>query len=506
MSERILVRGEISPWVHAGRVCAVLAALAGVGIGLGGMPWGWALLAVGIVSSICLESMAWQARRSPTWLTLHPDGLEVEDSGGHRAIHDSQVSAVALLTRKNLANGELTSITRKFTIWAEDWPEPVLMENRIKIGKVDPIAGLIERLLNRLQTRFEQDLARGGTASGDDWHLSRSALTIGRSPRDQQLPLSDIAAIESRDGQMCIWRRGVDEAVAKLPLSGRNVYLLPALAQPYQSVSAGPNAPANTTGGLGRVLFERRAGRGTVLALAIAGIGLMAVGVALVVSLQQKQNDDAVIGALFTLGGGVILLGFGYWFAFTVFRCHEQGVWRKTPFSQQSLRYADVGRYSYSAIRHYHNGAYIGTQVTMRFVPLPEANAKAMKYTARTKGEDDDLDRLRDSISQQIAVRLARQFQAGQNAPWTANLEFTQEGIRFRSQKWFSRQPPQLLSYDQYGGYDMKNGVFYLFARGQKKAIMTEQGTAENFYPGFFLLQMLLHQPAENVDPAEAAN
>jgi hypothetical protein len=52
------------------------------------------------------------------------------------------------------------------------------------------------------------------------------------------------------------------------------------------------------------------------------------------------------------------------------------------------------------------------------------------------------------------------------------------------------------LPFAEYGGYDLKQGVFHLFARGRTKAIMTEQAAAENFYPGFFLLLTLLHQPA----------
>jgi hypothetical protein len=53
------------------------------------------------------------------------------------------------------------------------------------------------------------------------------------------------------------------------------------------------------------------------------------------------------------------------------------------------------------------------------------------------------------------------------------------------------------LPYADYGGYDLKQGTFYLFARGNKKHIASDQAAAENFYPGFFLLLMLLHAPVE---------
>ena len=222
---------------------------------------------------------------------------------------------------------------------------------------------------------------------------------------------------------------------------------------------------------------------------------MIAFAAAMLVTFQRKPADEgALVGGLFMAAGGVFLVGMACWLGFTGFRCHELGVWRKTPLGERSLRYADVGRFLYSAVRHYHNGAYIGTQVTMRFTPVPEVGTKPMKYSARTKGEDDDLDRLRDSVSNLIAIRMGEKFQAGQIVPWTANLEFTPEGIRYRPQKWFRRQPPLLLPYSEYAGNELKGAVFSLFARGQKKAVATEQAAAENFYPGFFLLQMLLHQ------------
>src|SRR6476661_731770 len=140
MPERILIRGELSVWVHVGRALAALATVVGVIAGLLGESWGWWVTGGGGLVWLWLEAIAWRARRTKTWLTLHPDGMEVESRDGHIAIHDSQVSAVALVTKKNLMNGELTSVTRKFTIWAENWPEPILMENQIKIGKIDPLA------------------------------------------------------------------------------------------------------------------------------------------------------------------------------------------------------------------------------------------------------------------------------------------------------------------------------------------------------------------------------
>ncbi len=496
MDERILVRGELSGWVHVGRVVAALVAITGVGLAIEVALWGWVVAAAGAGCWMIFESAAWQARRIQTWLTLHPDGIEVEDRGGHQAIHDSQVTAVALETRRNLVNGEFSSTTRKFRLWTEDQPEPILMENRIKASNSDPLAGLMERLLKRLQERMENDLAHGGTASGDGWHLSRTALTLGRPPSDQQLPLSEVTAVEAFDGRMCIWQRGSDVAVARLPLSGRNVHLLPALMRPFLTQT--PNAQTASAAGLGRVLFERRAQRSTVLAAGIAGVAMAAIGAGMVGTfiMQQRGDEGVFVGGLVLLTLGPILAVISLCLAFASFRCHERGVFKSTLSSKKTLRYDDIGSFQFSAVRHYHRGAYTGTQVTMRFRPLAADRGPPIRYSTRIKGEDNDLDRLRDHISRIIAARMFDELRAGRTMIWTSNLEFTPEGIRYRPSGFLGRKEPQLLRYSEYGGYDLKQGVFHLFARGPAKSIMTEQAAAENFYPGFFLLLMLLHQPA----------
>ena len=119
-----------------------------------------------------------------------------------------------------------------------------------------------------------------------------------------------------------------------------------------------------------------------------------------------------------------------------------------------------------------------------------------ISYGVRSKGDDDDLDSLRDHVSRIVAARMFEQFQAGRPVVWTSNLEFTPEGIRYRPSGFLGRKESQLLPFAEYGDYDLKQGVFHLFARGRTKPIMTEQLGAENFYPGYFLLLMLLHQPA----------
>ena len=163
MTKPILVRGEVPSWMITGRILGALVVLVGLVL-LGVLGWlGGIVTGVGLLAWAWPEYASWQARRARTWLTLHEDGFEVEDRSGHRAYHDSQVSAAALETKKNLNNGVLASVTRQFTLWIDNSPEPIQMENRINVGATDPLAGLINRLMERLSERFRSSLAGGGT-------------------------------------------------------------------------------------------------------------------------------------------------------------------------------------------------------------------------------------------------------------------------------------------------------------------------------------------------------
>jgi hypothetical protein len=496
MNDRILVRGEVSPWLHAGRVISGLAFFIGLAIGAAGMVQGWVLAVCGALIWLALEIVAWQARRVRTWLILHPDGMEFEGPRGPRAIHDSQVTAVALESKKNLSNGELASVSRKFTLWADDQPAPVVMENKLKPNSIDPLAELINRLLERLRERFKDELSKGGAVGGDSWQLSSKSIVLGRSPHEQQIPVSELTAIEMFEGQMCIWRQGNDTAVARLPLGGRNVFLLPALAHPFLSEHQASKSSADT-GSLGRVLFERKPRRMTIGLTVFCGLVMLLVGVIVTIAGLMKQDEAAplIIGIALSIGGPLVSL-LGISFAFSSFRCHEQGVFQKNLFGQKTLRYSDVGSFLYSATRHYYNGAYTGTHLLLQFRPASPGQP-TIKYGATTHGDDDDLDELRDFISRAIAARMAAQINEGLPVAWTPNLQFLPQGICYRPDGLLGKKDFQLLPYADYGGYDLQQGVFYLFAKGRPKYIASEQASADNFFPGFFLLMLLLHQPVE---------
>ena len=75
---------------------------------------------------------------------------------------------------------------------------------------------LIYRLHEAVVLRLSQEVERGLTVSCEGWQMNRIGLSVGRPPADTLLPLPDITAVEQFDGKLCVWRRGQDEAAAKL--------------------------------------------------------------------------------------------------------------------------------------------------------------------------------------------------------------------------------------------------------------------------------------------------
>jgi hypothetical protein len=208
------------------------------------------------------------------------------------------------------------------------------------------------------------------------------------------------------------------------------------------------------------------------------------------ICLLLDEKDPFILGVLMGIGGNALLLG-GIALLFSSFRCHERGVVKKNLLGEKTLRYTDVGSFTYGATRHYHNGAYTGTHLNLSFKPAEGVQASAISYFTTVQGQDDDLDELRDFISRAIASRMLERLQNNQPVVWTPNLEIHPSGIRYRPAGFFGKKEPIFLPFTQYGGHNLHEGHFHLFEQGKPKSVFNEPCSAENFFPGYFLLVML---------------
>ena len=494
MSFPILVRGESSPWLIPLRVIAPLAGLGGlIAAGLGAPAIGYAIFGAAAFLSASLEIYAWNLRLQQTWVLAQDDGFEVTDRRGKRTIRDEQLAAVSFESERKLNNGEVSGNKRTFRVWVDHESEPIVMENTIKIGLDDPLYDLINRLIGSFAARSGAQLEQGGSVAGDFWRLDKTYFFHGPPAQQEQVPIATITAVEPFEGSMCLWKQGRDDAFARVPLKSRNAFLLPMLIGPRMT-SPEERPEETSTTGLGRILFEKKPSPGWSPFCALAGVLSIVIGIGLAAFYMTQPLDTPLL----FVGIGLVPVGIGCLIGavalrYMSFRCHERGVYKASLFGDKMLPYKDVATFTYTAVRHYHNGVYTGTHLSMKFDPQPGSGSPAISYSTTVQSSDDDLDELRDTISGILAENMIQQLATNQIVPWTSNLTFQREGIQYRPAGWISRKEPQFMKYDDYGGYNADQGVFYLYRKGEQKPITNEQTSASNFYPGFFMLLRMLH-------------
>jgi hypothetical protein len=318
MSQRYLVKGETGGWLIFGRVLGPLALLAGVAL-LAVDPLAAGLtFAVGALVTIILEASALAVRAKRCWIEVGPSSFVVTDGRGARETRDDEVHAIAYSSNTNYSNGSPSGFTRDCTLWITREPQPIVMKNRFKKDQADPLAEFIQRLIDLLHDGFDAALTAGHAIEGDGWRLTQSELSFRRNGRDDSLRLDEIAAVESREGKMGVWRKGVDEPYAGFPVNGRNVWLLRRLIQSRLKEDSQANAPSQD--GLGRILFQRKSKPITIGLLAALAVVLPLVGIAFV--MFPTETEMLVAGVIMLLAGPLLgLAAYSCWKS--NFRCHE---------------------------------------------------------------------------------------------------------------------------------------------------------------------------------------
>jgi hypothetical protein len=486
MPQRIQVGGQTTSALNVAR--GLVAIAIGVGIVLAlTVEFGFIVVPViGVLLCVPLEIYAAAMRRKRAWIEDLGVGFGYTRGNEDLPFRDEQVEGVAIKVAIDHSQMNLAKTVRDVQLWMEGSPQRLQLHTSLEAGALDPLGDLLHRLNKKLIERQQLTLDKGGTVSGDGWQLTRTTLTMGPPGREQQFPLTNVASVDVFDNHTCVWRVGEEQAAAKVRYEGRNNYALPALVAPLLPTRQAEAKAIDETS-LGRILFERKH---SIVASVTIVIVLFAMGCAAVIAGFEPLGfalAGLILLIIAVVGAAAIGASIGR------LKCHERGVQQSSAFGTRSLRYDQVERFTFSAIRQYVNGGYTGTTLNLAFDPLPSSGAKRITYNTSVKGEDGDLDALRDHIARVIAARMSREFAAGQSVAWTDSITFLPTGIQYVPSGMFGKKAPALISFEEYGGFNMDQGVFYLFQKGKAKSVHSEKTSAVNFFPGFYLLLAILH-------------
>lgn len=506
VADSILVRGRASSIAaHVGRGLALLMALASGGLILGGLgSWSMVGLAAALGVYLVSEVLARRSAARRLWVTDVGDGFILRDGWGEQRCDDSEVREISLDVREKYRNGLLKSSQRRTVLWIDGQPRPVEMISICLAGRDDPLAPLVQRIVNGLCDRYRLQIEQGGLLVGDGWSLDRQSLRIDARPLPVTVELADVVSVGHFNRRICVWKRGESLPSAKFPPDGRNVPVLRDLIVEHVEVNrarpceAGPDGRASEAGAgpepsdadFGRTLFERHSG----IMPWVLVVGVAILGVAGIALLPFPGTGPAGMVLLVFAAVGVIAVVLA---PPSRLVCCERGLRSWSLTGWRELPYERVEEFCYEAVRHFVDGAYSGTQFALRF----RSHTTKIAFHVRLKHRDEDIETLRDHVARVLAGRMARRLNAGKAVRWTPRLALQPDGIIYRPQGLVRSGAPTLLPYEQVQEFHVSGGRFFVVARGAKRPVIDEPVSAPNFFPGFYLLTTLCN-PAREDYPA----
>jgi len=437
--------------------------------------------ALGFVVFVASAGFLIQRTRSRGALTPHEQGFVYERGGRQTAVRFDEVDSLALRQKEWASYGTPVGMHRRATVRS---PAGTLRFAQLSpTGKPDNVAPVLSWLIDRLADAAEVRMRAGGSLDGEGWSLGAAGFSAkaGEVP----VPVPALARAGLFEHKVSLWRDGEERPFFSAGDTTPNALVLGRLVG--RLVRGKPETAA--AGELGRVLFTRRARKTAVYCL-LGGAALTAGGFLLA---PNNGSGDDRLTALGMAVGGILLLLAAVFFWFKACRRHEHGLSMTTLFGHREILFTDVERMSYSAIRHYHNGIYTGTRYTL--VAWPAAG-KPITFLAHSRADSDDIDNLREDLARRIAGRLYARLAHEREVPWTPRVGLSREGIRFEKEKFVGHGEVMLVRFSEHPQIEIKSGTLHLTVPGRKGSLLRIQCMAQNFYPGFRLLQTLLHEAA----------
>ena len=509
MSRVVLVRSTLKLWdlvvvISAGVLASLVGLLSRKADSVPVVPVAGALVALG--GAVAL----WWRRSRLQWVRVNPDGFTLIDSKGETEFNDLQVAGFTLDRRRLEDLGLLLSTTRTVTLWLDETATNVgskrlQFRTTLQPNEVDPLDELIARLHAQALQQARARLSAGQAFAGNGWRLEGDHLVFSRGPTPLECPLDDISTVTMMDQEVRIWRTGQDEAWAAVKIDGLNAYVLNTLLVEHLRDRPGEEErmsdSENDSESLGRVIFERTVSLAlresllsTSLMLTLLGVGLIVLGW-LNIRLATPEGMQ-FWGSVVLMAGLACFLWLIYSWRYC-FRCHERGLIYQGLLKRRRLLYDHIEAFSYQATRHYMNGRYKGIVFVLDFEPDAEHRSQRIRYSVQLKTSDDELERLRDQISNFLAERMFREIAAGQRVQWTPALAFEQGNLLYTPSGSLGRKPTVSIPWTQIDRYELNQGTCSLFRRGESNVAVSESSSSRNFFPGLFCLLNLMPDQQE---------
>ncbi len=440
---------------------------------------GSAGLGLGLAASAAFFLLRRERRRATLRRFSH--GLACSRRRRTRVFPYDEIRSLALLETEELANGVPAGLRRRLGLRSERARFTLL--HVASLGEPDVLGGWLDGLLDGLADAAERGLSGGRALAGKGWTLTPTGVRIG----SRETPFAELGAVSIAQRRLALFRDGDELPFFEVGTGSPNARVLARVLG--RRIGERP-ARAPSSGGLGRLLFEHRTSRTTVvLALAVA----LAVGIPGALMLPAGGSAAGIGAAFLALGVGILAAAAAAgWYRV---RFHANAVIRRTLLGSRSLAFAEVEGIAYRAVATYAQGVYTGTSVRMALRPPPPAKKLVIK--AMVRGIPEDIEHVRDGVATLIAARLAEHLEAGEEIEWAPSVWLSRDGLRFALKRLLGGGGERRVDYRQEPAFDIKDDVFRLFLPPETKPVLKIACKRENFYPGFLLFQQLVWEAGE---------
>ena len=187
---------------------------------------------------------------------------------------------------------------------------------------------------------------------------------------------------------------------------------------------------------------------------------------------------------------------------------HERGLRITDRKGTRSVRFADVAEMAFKAIRHFHNGAYVGTSQEMSLRPDdPGAKPLVFRHTYREKtglvsgyAEGTPLNRLCDVLTGLIARRMEVRVGRGESVLWTRSMHINNRGVEITAKGRGAEE----AEWERIARVEVTAGIFRLWLEGEQKPRVQIPVAEPNFFPGYALVARRLEGPPAAPPPVAA--